>query len=130
MRNPRGYVALLAVLVVGAIGIAVVTSVLLLGLGASRTSAAVERSDQAKGLANACAEEGLREIRASFSFTGGAGLSFGNGSCTYTVTSGTGPRRTVQATGTAGTVIRKVEVEVRRQNPLIVIDSWQEVADF
>jgi len=127
---PRGYVALLAVLVVGAIGIVVVTSVLLLGLGASRTSAAVERSYQAKAYANACAEEALREVRASSSFSGAGGLSIGNGSCAYTVTVGVGPQRTVEATGTAETVIRKVEVEVSSLNPLLEISSWQEVADF
>lgn len=132
-KNPRtegGYVALLSVLVVGAVGIAVSVSLLLLGLGSSRTSFAVEQSLQAQGLANACAEEGLQQIRSSTSYTGTGSLTFGQGTCAYTVTTQGGESRTIVATGTVSTIVRKVQVVISDISPSIVVASWQEVAGF
>lgn len=126
-QNSSGYITLLSILVVGAVGIAVTISLVLLGLGSSRTSFAVEQSNQAKGLANACAEEALQQIRDSTPFTGTGNLSFGQGTCTYTVTSQGGSNRTVDATGTAGSILRKVRVIVSTINPSIGISSWQEI---
>ncbi|MEX0917611.1 MAG: hypothetical protein WDZ93_00465 [Candidatus Paceibacterota bacterium] len=134
MQNSRsrngGYVTLLSVLVVGAVGVTIATSLLLLGLGASRSSFAVEQSDQAKALANACAEEAMQQIRDSMPFTGSNDLSLGQGDCSYTVTSQGGQDRTVTATGEVGTVVRKVKIIIDQINPTIQVVSWQEVADF
>jgi prepilin-type N-terminal cleavage/methylation domain-containing protein len=71
-KNSTGYVALITVLVLGAVGAAVAATLVLLGLSSSRTSFALEQSNQAKALANACAEEALQQIRDSSSFTGSA----------------------------------------------------------
>jgi len=126
----RGYIALITVLVIGAVGMAIAVSVILLGLGSSRTSFALEQSNQAKALANACAEEGLRQIKDSTPFTGTDTLTLGQGTCSYTVTSQGGADRTVIATGTVGTLVRKVSITLDQIVPSINITSWQEVADF
>ena len=130
MKYHRGYITLISVLVVGAVGLAITTSLLLLGLGASRTSFAVEQSAQARALANACAEEGLQQIRTLTPYTGTGSLSLGLGTCTYTVTSQGGQNRTITGTGTVGTVVRKAKVVINAVYPLLVVVSWQEVADF
>ena len=127
--NKKGYVALITVLITGAIGVAIATSLLLLGLGSSRTSFALEQSNQAKALANACAEEALQQIRDSTAFTGTGNLTLGQGSCAYTVTNDGGENRTVTASGTVGTVVRKIKIIVNTINPAINLTSWQEVAD-
>src|SRR3989338_8931686 len=44
----RGFMALICILVVGAVGIAIALALLGLGLGSARTSFAVEQSNQAK----------------------------------------------------------------------------------
>jgi hypothetical protein len=130
-NNERGgYITLVSVLVVGAVGLAITTSLLLLGIGTSRNSFANEQSYQAKALSNACAEEGLQQIRDSTPFTGSGSLTLGQGTCSYTVTSQGGSNRTVTSTGTVGTIIRKVKVIIININPTITISSWQEVADF
>ncbi|MEI8103721.1 MAG: hypothetical protein WCG84_02325 [Candidatus Moraniibacteriota bacterium] len=126
-QKEDGYVVLLGVLIVGAIGISVMLSLLLLGLGSSRTSFAEEQSFQAKALANACAEEGLQQIRDTTSYTGSGGLTIGQGACTYAVTSQGGSNRTVAATGTVGTMTRRVTVIINAITPLITATSWQEV---
>jgi len=128
--NKKGYVALITVLITGAIGVAIATSLLLLGLGSSRTSFALEQSNQAKALANACAEEALQQIRDSTPFTGTGSLTLGQGTCGYTVVNDGGENRTVTASGTVGTVVRKIKIIVNTINPAINLTSWQEVADF
>ena len=130
LKKNKGYITLISVLVVGAVSTAAALSLLLLGLGASRTSFAVEQSQQAKSLANACAEEGLQQIRSSSSFTGSGNLTLGQGSCAYVVTSQGGNNRTITGTGTVGTVIRKVKVIINAISPQIGVVSWQEVADL
>ena len=128
--NKKGYVALITVLISGAIGVAIATSLLLLGLGSSRTSFALEQSNQAKALANACSEEALQQIRDSTPFTGTGSLTLGQGTCGYTVANDGGEIRTVTASGTVGTVVRKIKIIVNTINPAINLTSWQEVADF
>lgn len=130
MHFSRGYITLISVLVVGAMGVAIATSLLLLGLGSSRTSFAIQQSNQAKALGNACAEEAMQQIRSSTAYTGSGNLSLGQGTCTYTVVNTGGSSRTVSSTGTVGTIVRKVKVLITAINPRIVVSTWQEVADF
>ena len=125
--NNRGYVTLISVLVVGAVGVAVTLSIILLGVGSSRTSFALQQSNQAKGLANACAEEGLQQIKDLASYTGSGNLSLEQGTCSYKVTSQGGSNCTVDAAGTVGTIVRKVKVIITDINPLIVVSTWQEI---
>jgi hypothetical protein len=130
-----GFVALLMVLIAGSIGISIAVSVVLSGLGTSKNSFALNRSDQAKGLADGCAERGLEAIRDNNNYTGTTNLALGQGNCSYTV-SGTNPNKTINATGTVGTAgttgytVRKVKVIINQIKPKINVSSWQEVADF
>lgn len=128
--SQSGFVTLLSTLVVGAVGLAITTSVILLGLASSRTSFAGQQSVQARNLADACAEEGLQQIRDLTSYTGTGSLTLGQGSCTYTVTSQGGNARTVNAEGVVGEMTRRVSVVITAINPSIVVASWQEVAGF
>ncbi len=125
-----GYITLMSVLLVGAVGGAIAVSLLLLGLGSSRTSFALERSYQAKALADTCAEEALEQIRGNTSFVGGGNLTLGAGTCSYTVASQGVENRTIVTSGTVGTIIRKVEILIDTINPQIRVTSWQEVSDF
>jgi len=126
----KGYIALITVLVTGAVGVAITVSLILLGLGSSRTSFSLEQSNQAKALANACSEEALQQIRDSTPFTGTGNLTLGRGTCAYAVVNDGAQNRTVSASGTVGTVVRKVKITIDKINPSINITSWQEVADF
>lgn len=123
----NGYVTLISVLIISAIGVAIATSLLLLGLSSSRTSFALQQSDQAKALADACMEEALQQINDSIPFTGTGNLALGQGTCTYTVTSTGGQTRTITSSGTVGTIIRKNNVTITKITPGIIISSWQEV---
>lgn len=130
-RNRGGYITLISVLVIGAVGIAIATSLILLGISFSRTSFAVEQSSQARALSNACAEEALQQIKDSPSYTGTSGLRApGLGVCSYIVQSQGGQNRTIFSTGTVGNVVRKVKIVIVSVSPSITISTWQEVALF
>lgn len=126
-----GFVTLLSVLILGAVALAVTMSILLLGIGTSRTSFTAIQSAQARSLANACAEEGLQRLRESVYYTGNETRIFPGGSCVIQVITGTGNNnRTLQTTGTVGSVQRKVKIIIQKIHPAPVIISWQEVFDF
>ena len=130
LKASRGYVLLLSMLMVAAIGSTIAVGLLLLGLGSSRTSFAYQQSIEARALANACGEEALQQIHDAVDFSGQGALSIGAGSCQYSVLNTGGEQRTVTATGVVGSGVRKVQVTVGAVAPEIVLTSWQEVADF
>lgn len=126
----KGFVSLIAVIIVSAIGLSIATFLLFNGIDAMRASFADEQSSQARALADACMERSLGVIRDETSYTGSDSLTLGAGNCTYTVTSQGGQNRTITGTGTVGTMVRKTRVTLDKITPLITITSWQEVADF
>lgn len=129
-HNHSGAVVLVSVLFIGAIGAAIATTLLLLGLNSSRLSFSLEQSHQAQGLATACAESALQAIWANESTTGTQTLTLGSGTCTYTITNLGGEQRKITASGTVQTVTRKVQLSISALNPTITVSSWQEIADF
>lgn len=126
-----GYVALIAMLVIGAVASTIAGSLLLLGLGSSRSSFAEERSNHAKALANACSEEALQQIRDNTNYSASnVTITLGQGSCTYSVIVNAGENRTINSSGTVGSITRKVKVTVTAINPKIIVSPWEEVSDF
>jgi hypothetical protein len=121
-----GFISLLVVALMGAIGVSVVVAVLVLGLNAARDSFALERAGQAKELAIACVENSLESIRASTAYLGTANLTLASGTCTATVTDLGGESRQIVSTGTVGTVVRRLTVVIAAINPNVLISSWQE----
>ena len=130
-----GFLTLISAMLVAAIGLSIAVSLLLLGIGQSRTSFGIEQSYQASQLAGACAEEALQKIYDSMNttppppptvYTGTGTLTLGQGSCSYTV-SNSGLK--ITASGTVGNVVRKNQLILSSVSP-ITITSWQEVADF
>lgn len=126
----KGYITLLMVIIVGAIGVTTGVSLLLLGVGSSQMSLTIDKSNQAKALANACAESALNQIRSSPAFSGSASLTFGQGNCSYTVTNLGGENRLINASGTVDEVVRKIKINLNKITPKINLTSWQEVSDF
>lgn len=126
LQTNEGFITLVSVLVASAVGLSIALSLLLLGLGSSRTGLALSQSIQARGLANACAEEALRKTKNSLIFSGTSTLALSGGICTYAVTNTGGQTRTITTSGTVGTVVRKVSISISQITPFIVVASWQE----
>lgn len=117
-----------SVLIFGSVALAIASSVLLLGLGSSKTGFIIEQSAKAKSLANLCAEASLQEIRNSTPFTGTDTINLGVDYCTYTVLNTGGQNRTININSSVGTAVRKILITIDKINPSINITSWQEVS--
>ncbi len=126
MNRQRGYVALLAVLITGAIASAIALALLITGIDSQRGSLVTMRSVQARNLATACAEEALQQLWDDSSYTGTGNLSLGQGSCSYTVTNAGGTSRLIATSGTVSAVTRKLQVNATIGST-ITITSWQDV---
>jgi hypothetical protein len=129
--NPSaGFIALTNVIILGAFGALITTTLLLVGVSATRTSAVVEQSAQARALANACAESALQKIKETGSLTNNDILRLENGNCNYTSNSQSDGTGLLSALGMVGTAVRKIQIIITTTTPTVGISSWQEVADF
>ena len=126
----QGFITYFTVIIVAAIAIAIAVSLVNLSVRYTRTVTTQERSKQAMALADACAESALQQIRSSSSYTGNNTLSLGNGSCSYIVTNTGGTTRKINASGTVGTIVRRINISISALNPTITISRWEEAANF
>jgi hypothetical protein len=124
----KGFAVLLSVLVLAAAGVALCVSLLYLSINAAQTAGTFQESMQANGLANACAEVALQKLVTTSSFTGTGSLTLGQGTCTYTVATGSGSTDSIKSTGTVGMTVRKVQITIAI--PQLTVSLWQEVGDF
>ena len=127
MSQESGYVALLTVIITGAIATAVALTLLLNGTDLLRSSMVETESVQARGLATACIDEGLQKLHDNIEYTGSGTLSLGGGSCQYTITATGLNIRSIATIGTVQDVVKKVQAYVTINLPSINITSWQEV---
>jgi len=131
----RGYVTLLAALIVIAAGGMLVEALLLWGGNRAQSARVMQQSFEARTYANACAEEALLAIIEEGSSSGSD--SFVQGECAYEI-SGAELERDIESTGTSGSVVRRVhvvaqiEITVGEMGTSTTITSaiWREVADF
>jgi type II secretory pathway component PulK len=127
-NNEKGYVALLAVLIVGVAATAIALVLLTTGADSQRSGLIAQQSKQARSLAVACSEEALQIVHDNIAFSGTNNLSQGQGSCTYTVTVNTGTTRTIVVSGTVGNVVKKIQAYVTIGSSSISVTSWQEIS--
>lgn len=125
----KGFTALYVVVILGSISLGLVLWLATGSMWALHSAVDGKDSNQAKVLTDACAEVALETMRENTSYTGSGNQTIGGNSCSYTVSSDGGDNRTVQVTGTVGTIVRKLLITTTAFNPLLV-SSWQEVADF
>lgn len=129
-NNNSGFAVLIGVLIVGAFGVAVALYLILSGLYSYQNSFLREESARAKTLANACAESALNHIQLCSIINGVGSVQIDGDTCSYEIIINSEQGRTIQSSATIGSVVRKVKVVVSQISPVIVVDSWQEVADF
>jgi hypothetical protein len=125
----NGYVALIAVLIVGAASLTASLALLTTGTDSQRSTLITQQATQARALAAACVEEGLQIVHDNTAYTGSTNLTLGQGTCTYTVTNTGGANRVIDATGTVKGVVKKIKVYATITSSSISVISWQEVAD-
>lgn len=129
-KKEGGYIALISVIVIGAIASSVGISSIVLGTVSSNTTFSRQSGEQATSLADACVEQALENIKNSPNYIGTTNIDpIGFGSCSYSVLNTGGSTREIQATGVVSDSTRKIEVILSSNLP-IIIDSWLSVTDF
>lgn len=126
-----GYILLVSVLIVGAVMSATAFTLMLLGLGAELSGAAIADSAQAYENAQSCAEHALLSLRSDLAYDGGDTVDMPNGDCVIEAVGGGGNfDRTICVEGTMARSVRRMEIVVHRVLPETAIRSWEEVSSF
>jgi len=126
----QGYIALISVLLISAIGAAIMVSVIASGVTSSKTDFSLQQSGSARIMASSCAEEALQRISETGILAGSGNLTIASGTCSYVITSSSSQNVTITATGILGTITSKIKVILATTTPGITLSSWEEVADF
>jgi hypothetical protein len=133
--RPNGYITLITVIAVCAIGSAVAILLLFSGVSSGKTSLSVQQSSQATAAADGCAELALAAIQANIELTTPFSNNYtidanSKAVCSYTIT-GTSPNYIINTTGTVDStgknVTRKLNITLDRVGPTLNIHSWQEI---
>ena len=129
--NLNGYVALMSVIILGAVGGLITLTLYLTGIQSAQSSDLYIKSYQAKTLADTCAESAIGKIITSSTTLETGNIVLGNGNCNFIITNGIDTAKYITSTANVGDVIRKVSVIVDTSktttNHTIKILSWQEV---
>ena len=131
-QSSGGYIALIAVLIAGAVMLVAGLSASRSGIASAQGSTRGESSARARLLADACAEEALLRLRGNIGYTGNENVSVNlSDSCTIGSISGSGNNnRLVRTQASVLGYVSKIEVSVATVTPALFIASWRSVADF
>lgn len=126
-----GYIFLITVLMIGAIASATLLSLLLLGWAAEQNGYLNQLSQQGMEYMQICTERSLRSLRLDPTYAGDERFVFGANSCYVHKIGGSGNLdRTLCVEGVSGNTTRRMELQIKRLFPQVVIGSWQEVTAF
>ena len=123
----KGFIALITVLTILAIVLMIGLSISFLSIGEASMSLQKSQSSQAYYLANLCVENALMRLKENSSYLGDETINIENGSCHILPIEG---NWTVKISANFQNQVRKIVIMISQISPEIIIDSWQEVADF
>jgi len=130
LTQENGFITLLSIIMVSAVGLSVILAISSAGINSIKTSRDLYKSNQAKALANACAEIALQNIRDDISYNGSGNLNIGGNNCSYAVFNQGGENRIIQAESSVSDSVSKIKILIDQINPKINTFLWQEVGDF
>lgn len=126
-KRENGFIALVLILVILAV-------VLMVGIGLNLSSISELKMGFQKNLfsrayylANLCAEDALMKLKENSNYLGNETINIGDDSCTILAIEG---NWTIKVSGLSSNQVKKIKIVVSQINPKMVVDSWQEVADF
>jgi len=127
-HHPKGFSALLIVLIISAACLAMAAAAVWLNLGELETEALTAGGQQAFYLADGCLENALERLKIDPTYNGES-LSAAGGSCIITIVKDGLPagQMFVAASGTIGDWTKKIQAKIIIAGDNITIDSWQEV---
>jgi len=130
-KRKRGFITLMSVIVIGAVGTSVALTLLLLGTDSLRSTQNLFDSAKSRSYVDGCAEKALQTLRNNINYAGGETLDFPDGSCTILPIIGSGTQSpTIRSESAVAGTKRRAEVSVKQVSPQLKLNYWKEVADF
>lgn len=125
----KGFVAMTTVLILGAVVVAIATTVTLLSIDEAQSSLTLYKGEDNLNLVEGCVEDVMLKVRTNSSYNG-TSISRPEGDCNITYNpGGAGPTAwdiTVDAT-TDNPYQRKIQVKFSRSSSAIQLTSWKEI---
>ena len=126
-NTEKGFVALLAIIIILGVVLMISLSVSSLGIGEAGMSLQKSQSSHAFYLASLCVEEALMKLKENQNYAGNDIINIEDSSCQILPIEGSW---TIKAQSSFMNQIKKIKVVITQINPTLLIESWQEVADF
>lgn len=131
LNSNTGFIALTSLVIISAIVLAVSIGVSLRSVDGTKIGMAQEFGLSARVAAERCAEEALMRLKNDLLYTGGESIIEDGESCDIRPVGGSGnTNRIIETQSTVSGYTKKIRVIASQINPLIVIASWEIVADF
>lgn len=129
-RGEAGYIALISMLIIGALVLVISVGVSLRSLGEADMSSGKEKAHRALALADLCAEVGLMKIVSVLNYAGSESIIVDGKSCDILPVEGSGNSKTLKTKSAVSGYTRKLKVSISQISPTVTISDWEEVADF
>jgi hypothetical protein len=120
----KGYIAILAVIIIAVAGLALATMVSLIGLGELQSSLSLSNGESTLHFVESCAEDALLKSR-DYYYAGG-NITRPEGTCTVSVAKN-GTTWTITASTAATNYVRTVQVVIVRGTASMTISRWREI---
>lgn len=130
MKNERGYIALISILIIGVLVLMISVGVSLRSIGETNMSLGEEKAHRALALADLCAEKGLMKIVSVLNYAGNESMIVNGESCDILPVEGSGNSKTLKTKSTISGHTRKLKVSISQISPVMTVSGWEEVADF
>jgi len=121
-KNKKGYIALVSLLLVAAVGLTISIAVSLRGMEELQMSFASSQASVSSHLAGSCLEEGLNRLRQNWSDFGSINLSIGDNLCIINVVAFDGSSADLEVYGDNNIFRQKISVSVDSD---LEVASWQ-----
>ncbi|MBI4101603.1 MAG: hypothetical protein HY443_01390 [Candidatus Nealsonbacteria bacterium] len=127
----KGYIAIISTLIISAVLLLATLAGVNSGIVQSKMAFQKNQFSENYYLAQACAEEALMRLKENSAYSGSETINLDQNSCQILfVEKGKSQARTVKVSGSLYNLAKKMKIEVSRINPLMEIQSWEELADF
>jgi len=124
-KNQKGYIALIAVLIIMAVTLSIGLSLNILSIGETQSGLLKQQSAQSFAIADSCLQEAYLRIERDNDYPGGS-LNIGQGSCNITVVP-QGADRIITVDSDVDGIIRKIESSVTIVGNNIQFNFWKEL---
>ncbi len=127
IEKQKGLVALMAVLIILVIALAIGIGLSLRSITGMIMSLQNVQSSEAYYLTNLCAEQALMKLKENRDYPGAETINVQEGQCTILPVEG---RWIIKVSATSSDQVKKMVIVINKISPKMIINSWEEVADF